>query len=124
MAQELVEISMDALFKARERLDAELLRIAQDVIDRPRVTDGRTVTLKISIKPEVDPDSGFNVPYIDWAVSWSVPGHKGATTRAFVDPEDRVMRMNLHDMAGGQPQQPTLFDVQDVSARAMHGSGE
>ena len=120
MGQDLREISLEAvqLGKAVERVDEELRRIAADVVSRPRVTDARTVTLKISIKPEQDPESGINIPHVDWSVGFSMPGHKGMTTRAFVDDDGRV-KVNMNDPVGQQPQMPNLFDVQDVSSVQM-----
>lgn len=103
-----IELNNIQLGAAVEKANEALARIARDVTERGRVEKARNVTLTISIKPNVDPESGMNVPEIDWSVKWAVPGHKGMTTRAFV--EDGELKVNLNDPIGKDPSQPTLFD--------------
>jgi cell division septation protein DedD len=94
-----------------EQVNAALIRIARDVVRRPRLSKGRKVTIEIEITPKIDDVSGRNYPSIDWDVAWKVPGQAGMTTRAFVE-GDKVV-INTNDPAGIAPDQPTILDDLD-----------
>lgn len=89
-----------------------LAEICADVIDRHYKTDARELTIKVQIKPEVvdvAPGRRLNRPSIDWQVSTKLPGHKGMTTRAFV--EGDKMLINTGDPLGqDNPDQMTIYD--------------
>lgn len=53
-----------------EKLDQAI----DDVLDRPGLNNARVVTLKINIKPNLDPTDGLNYPEISTTVSATLPG--------------------------------------------------
>lgn len=90
-----------------------LADIGQDAIDRPYNMDSRTVTIKITIKPEIQTydTQQVNMPAIDWSVGKTMPGRKGMTTRAYA--ENGRLVVNPGSPMGGHPNQQTLFEGKD-----------
>lgn len=94
--------------KAQARLDEYIGKIAADVVGRSGVKKPRTVTLQVEIIPDVDPETGVNMPKIGWKVSHAVPGAKGSITSSFV--EDGKLKVNVNAPYDAKtPDQPTLF---------------
>jgi hypothetical protein len=103
----LMQLTMDALPALTEQANAALDRVCRDLIDRPRITKPRKVTVEIELVSNPDDEGADNYPEVNWSVRWSVPGSRSITTRAFV--EDGQVLVNPGD--GHNPRQMTLEDA-------------
>lgn len=84
--------------RAIEMANEYLVKICKDVIDRDSIGKPREVVLKIMVTPEKE--SGENLPEVDWKVSFSVPGAKGITTRAYI--ENGLVKVSKHTVDARQ----------------------
>jgi len=91
---------------ALDHLNAALERISKDVIKRPTLNSPRTVRLTITVQPALVEGSDINLPEIDWNVKHSVPGHKGMTTRGYI--EEEQIKINLDDPGSQDPRQMVI----------------
>lgn len=112
---ERLQISNIELGTLIEEVNKNLDIIAGDIISRPDLEGARKVTVEISIKPNQQSamHGTINVPEIDWSVKYTVPGHKGMTTRAFV--ENGQLIINTGAPTESNPDQATIFDVPAVN---------
>lgn len=115
-------LSMDAIMGLKETIDSELKLISDDVIERFSVKGKRSITVKISIEPNVEVIQGSpprNMPELDWEVSHKIPGHSGMKTRAFIEDRDgkEAVYLNTGD-PNGDPNQFTIDDFIPAPAPA------
>ncbi len=74
----IVPATLEAIRKGEvvAQFNEVLAEVIADVIDRPGVAGGRIASLRLTIKPKVDPNSGANFPTISAEVSSTLPGTK------------------------------------------------
>lgn len=87
--------------------DAELKRLADDVIKNPLNTNPRKLTIAVTLKPSLQPGidgKAENYPEVSWSVSPAYPKFEGGTSVAYV--KDGEIHLNLWD--AGNPNQMGL----------------
>lgn len=95
------------------KADEHLAKISEDVVNRPGLKKARTVTITISLTPDEDQNTGYNMPDIDWNVRHKMPGAQGMTSKAFVMQEGEEQRVMV-DPASMNSAQMGLFSGEDV----------
>jgi len=93
-------------------LDEELQIIANDVIKRPHIAKARTVTVKITIKPDYDTETKLNSPEIAYELKHSIPGRTGVKSKGLVD--GTQLLINHFDP---DPNQHNMIDPKDVDSK-------
>ena len=97
-----------------DSINDALSQIAADVVARPNVSDNRTVTIKITLKPEIEdagPRGSRMTAKAEWGVSPSVPGQRSIPFRVFGDLKHGLV-INTSDPTHHNPNQGTIFDAQ------------
>ena len=92
--------------------NAILDRIIADTLLRDGLTKERVLNLRIAIKPDVDEESDVNRPVISYKVSETLPGIKGSTTRAMVDPKTGDLLVNPADW--DVPEQMGIDEAENI----------
>lgn len=89
----------------------ELAQLIQDVIDRPLVVGERTLTIKVQVKPNLNPEHNTNMPEFGWSVQPARPGRKGSGQRGVVHGGKLLVNSRL--TPSDDPRQMTIEDVME-----------
>jgi hypothetical protein len=110
MAVQPLSLDNIELGSLKQAVEEALAEVGTDIIQRPNVDGARKVKVEITLKPDITTygDRAVNQPTIDWKVEESMPGHKGTTTRAFVEGGQLIINTGMP--TGGNPNQTTIFD--------------
>lgn len=121
----LTELSLETMADSagntlRDAMNSALQHIAKDVISRDGIRKPREVKIHVRITPSLDPQTGQNMPQIEWVVDHKVPGTAGSPIIGMVRDGGLVVS-NMTDDARQATLDETL-PADNISGFRVHGS--
>jgi len=95
-----------------DHANKSLVELCDDLVKRPRLEGARKLKITISLAPDTAQNARGaerQMVDVDWSIETSVPGHKGMTTRGFIQGDHVVI--NDADPLGDNPMQTNIMDV-------------
>ncbi|MBI2424165.1 MAG: hypothetical protein HYV27_15145 [Candidatus Hydrogenedentes bacterium] len=115
-----VKLSLDSIDagEAVRAVNDEIARVVADVVARPQKKRSRTVTLKIEVTPDFNPETGRTMVTTEYGVSTSLPGQKGSKTIGTLE-RDAVMVVSSPHLSNLEERQTNIAEFE--AARLAKG---